>query len=122
MANRQVVYGQHFRIAVYFGQAPGFPQFGSANNGDQEACRTTAINTASTHDHDQLRSEIKYNEASIQTQWDLLQTNDPSPTVVESLARPVYIDWNNWKTSCEWCLYGDAMPAKCIQRVDPFAR
>jgi hypothetical protein len=118
MTTGKIVYGQHFRIAVYFGKAPGFPQFGS--DGNDGKCTTETINNKLTHSDEKLRTEMKYNQDTIDGAWSTLREDITNPAVVESVARPVYIDWTNWK-SCEWCLYGDAMPSKCLRRIDPFA-
>jgi hypothetical protein len=118
MGSGKLVYDEHFRVAVYFGKAPGFPEFG-ANGGALETCKTGVINTAETHGNSGLRVEMAYAEEDINSQWSATRSSS-DPKVVESVLRPVYIDWEDW-TSCEWCLYGDAMPSKCVRRIDPFA-
>ena len=96
----------------------GFPEFG-ATGASTDTCKTGAINTAEIHGHSGLRSEMNYESNVITTQWSTTRSSF-DPKVLESVLRPVYIDWEDW-TSCEWCLYGDAMPSKCVKRVDPFA-
>ena len=116
MQSKQIVYEEHFRVAVYFGKAPGFPEFGT--EGFTEKCNTETINTKATHTNEGLQPESTYEQKTIDAKWQNLK-GQSSKAAQESLLRPVYIDWNDWH-SCEWCLYGDAMPAKCIRRQDPF--
>jgi hypothetical protein len=123
MLDKKVVYGKQFRIAVYFGKAPGFPSFGM--DGSEEVCNTESINKLETHTNQHLRTQVNYDDDQVkrdrlQAQWKTLRSSTTNLAVIESIKRPIFIDWNDWH-SCEWCLYGDAMPSKCIRRVDPFA-
>eukprot|EP00944_MAST-04C_sp_MAST-4C-sp1_P012443 g12443.t1 len=109
MDKGDVVYDKDFRIALYAGNGKQFPAF------DETAtCDVSNVNSETTQKDgsgDQ-RVETIYDSAKLDKIW----TKSISKSM---LSRDFhYIDAND-RSSCDWCLYGESMPPKCIVREDP---